>query len=103
MEAKKINVSKKELLQTRDGQMQEANAAALVKKEEYSVLIKEAAVKKEEEAKEVKEIIEGVKGANKKMQNAIGQAENSTKGLKNALEACGSVLKEAPEDEEKSE
>ena len=56
-------------------------------------------MQKDEQAKQVKEAIEGVKGENKKMQNAIGQAENSTKGLKNALEACGSVLKEAPEEE----
>merc|ERR1712223_1795770 len=82
IEAKKINVSKKELLEKRDHQLEDAKAAA--------------EVKKDEEAKVVKASIDEVKVENTKMQRAIGQAENSTKGLKNALEACGSVLKEAP-------
>ena len=102
IEAKKINVSKKELLEKRDHQLEDAKAAAEVKKKEYAELMKDAADKKDEEAKEVKASIDEVKVENTKMQRAIGQAEHSTKGLKNALEACGSVLKEAPagEDEE---
>ena len=43
-----MNVSKKELLQIRDGHLEEANAAVFVKKEEYIVFIKEAAMKKNE-------------------------------------------------------
>ena len=64
IEAKKINVSKKELLEKRDHQLEDAKAAAEVKKKEYAELMKEAAAKKDEEAKEVKASIDEVKVEN---------------------------------------
>lgn len=103
IEAKKINVNKKELLQKRDEQLEQANEASKVKKDEYSVLMKEAAEAKDEEMKVIKASTDEVKVENTKMQRAIGQAEHSTKGLKNALEACGSVLKDAPAKDDEGE
>merc|ERR1712241_195526 len=64
IEAKKINVSKKELLEKRDHQLEDAKAAAEVKKKEYAELMKEAAAKKDEEAKEFKASIDEVKVEN---------------------------------------
>merc|ERR1711976_566733 len=88
LEAKRINVEKKELLEKRDAQLRKANEASLEKKQEYDGLMKEAAAAKDEEAKAVKVSIDEVKVENTKMLRAIQQAEGSTKGLKNALEAC---------------
>lgn len=92
--AQEENSGRKDVLESRDTELQGANDGSKEKKLVYLNLMKEALEAKSEVAKEVLDEIEKIAVDNSRMQKAVDTASKTTKELKEALDRTSQVLKD---------
>lgn len=92
------NAGRKELLEKRDNQLQQAQEGSREKNATYKKLLEEALESKNDVCKNIMAEIDDIGSDNSRMQKAVQNADRTTKELKQALDKTSQVLKESSED-----